>query len=56
LFIPFGIVSGLLLAAFLTLVFAVEIYVDDVYDGPFKKFVVLSEHGRLLMNRFSLPR
>ena len=42
LFIPFGLASGLILAGFLTLVFAVEIYVDDVYDGPFKNFVVRS--------------
>lgn len=40
LFIPFGLASGLIFAGFLTLVFAVEIYFDEVYDGPFKRFVV----------------
>jgi hypothetical protein len=40
LFIPFGLASGLIFAGFLTLVFAVELFVDEVYDGPFKSFVV----------------
>jgi hypothetical protein len=47
LFIPFGLVSGLLLAGFLTLVFAVEIYVDNVYDGPFKNFIVFLSQPKI---------
>lgn len=42
LFIPFGLASGLVLMLVLTLIFAIEVYVGEVYDGPFKEYLVLS--------------
>ena len=42
LFIPFGVASGLGLILVLTLIFAIEVYVSEVYDGPFKQYLVLS--------------
>jgi len=38
--IPFGIAAGIGLAAVLTLIFAVEVFMSEVYNGPFKQFLV----------------
>jgi hypothetical protein len=41
IFLPFGVASAIALLAVLTLIFVVEVYVSEVYDGPFKEFLVL---------------
>jgi len=38
--IPFGLAAGVGLAAVLTLIFAVEVFMSEVYNGPFKQFLV----------------
>jgi anoctamin-10 len=38
-FIPFAIVSVLLLTAFQTAVFCIEIFITQVYNGPFKDYL-----------------
>jgi len=38
--IPFGIAAGIALAAVLTSIFAVEVFMSEVYNGPFKQFLV----------------
>lgn len=38
--IPFGFAAGMILAAVLTLIFAVEVFMAEVYNGPFKQFLV----------------
>jgi len=38
--IPFGLAAGIGLAAILTLIFAVEVFMSEVYNGPFKQFLV----------------
>ena len=40
LFIPIGIVSAIVFSALLTVIFALEIYLDEVYDGPLKYYLV----------------
>jgi anoctamin-10 len=40
LFIPFGVASALALMLALTLIFAFEVYLSEVHDGPFKKYLV----------------
>jgi hypothetical protein len=47
IFIPFGVASGFALGLILTLSFCLEAYVGDIYDGPFKTFVVFTN---LLLN------
>lgn len=42
LFIPFGLASGLVLMLILTLIFAIEVYVSEVYEGPFREYFVFS--------------
>ena len=42
LFVPFGLFSAVALTAVLTLIFAVEVYLDEVYDGPLKQYLVSS--------------
>jgi len=42
LFIPFGILSAIALTAVLTLIFAIEVYLDELYDGPLKQYLVAS--------------
>ena len=38
--IPFGLAAGIILAAVLTLIFSVEVFMSEVYTGPFKQFLV----------------
>jgi anoctamin-10 len=38
--IPFGLAAGVGLAAVLTLIFSVEVFMSEVYNGPFKQFLV----------------
>jgi len=38
--IPFGLAAGIILGAVLTLIFAVEVFMSEVYNGPFKQFLV----------------
>ena len=38
--IPFGIAAGIILGAVLTLIFSVEVFMSEVYNGPFKQFLV----------------
>jgi len=38
--IPFGLAAGMGLAAVLTGIFAVEVFMSEVYTGPFKQFLV----------------
>jgi len=40
LFIPFGIASAFGLTLVLAIIFAIEVYVGEVYDGPFKEYLV----------------
>jgi anoctamin-10 len=40
--IPFGMAAGIILAAVLTLIFAVEVFMSEVYNGPFKQFLVFT--------------
>lgn len=55
LFIPFGMASAVILTAILTFLFAGEIYLNEVYDGPFKEFLVsYSEVVSLIQKRFLL--
>lgn len=55
LFIPFGLASAVILTGLLTLIFAVEIYLDEIYDGPFKYYLVHSTSGPLTYWRYSRP-
>jgi hypothetical protein len=54
--IPFALAAGAGLAAVLTMIFAVEVFMSEVYSGPFKHFLV-SRHvlGGFLMSRCLLP-
>jgi hypothetical protein len=38
--IPFGLAAGTGLAAVLSLIFSVEVFINEVYSGPFKQFLV----------------
>jgi len=38
--VPFGLAAGVGLAAVLTLIFSVEVFMNEVYSGPFKQFLV----------------
>lgn len=38
--IPFGLGAGIGLAAVLTSIFSVEVFMSEVYTGPFKQFLV----------------
>ena len=38
--IPFGLAAGIGLAAVLSLIFSVEVFINEVYSGPFKQFLV----------------
>lgn len=38
--IPFGFVAFFALGALITLVFAVEIFISELYNGPFKFYLV----------------
>jgi hypothetical protein len=39
------IVAGLILVVVLTLIFSVEVFMNEVYDGPFQQFWVVSLGG-----------
>jgi hypothetical protein len=52
--IPFGLAAGVGLAAVLTLIFAVEVFMSEVYNGPFKQFLV-SAFFIVTYFRYSLP-
>ena len=38
--IPFALAAAMGLAAVLTMIFAVEVFMSEVYSGPFKQFLV----------------
>jgi len=38
--IPFALAAGMGLVAVLTMIFAVEVFMSEVYSGPFKQFLV----------------
>jgi hypothetical protein len=47
--IPFGLAAGFGLAAVLTLIFSVEVFMSEVYNGPFKQFLVSLRVDRLTL-------
>ena len=38
--IPFGVVASVVLGALIALCFAIEIFIEEVYDGPMKSILV----------------
>jgi anoctamin-10 len=57
--IPFGLAAGVGLAAVLTLIFSVEVFMSEVYNGPFKQFLVttlsIPAHSRSSLQPFFSP-
>jgi hypothetical protein len=47
--IPFGLAAGVGLAGVLTWIFSVEVFMSEVYNGPFKQFLVHLQHKRKLI-------
>jgi anoctamin-10 len=47
--IPFGLAAGVGLAAVLTWIFSVEVFMSEVYSGPFKQFLVRLQRKRNLL-------
>jgi hypothetical protein len=39
--VPFELAAGVGLAGVLTMIFAVEVFMSEVYSGPFKQYLVL---------------
>jgi len=40
LFIPVGMMAALIFSVLLTIIFVIEVYLDEIYDGPLKSFLV----------------
>ena len=51
--IPFALAAGAGLATVLTLIFAVEVFMSEVYKGPFKQFLVSFRHTYLTKGVYS---
>ena len=51
--IPFGLAAGLGLACVLTMIFSVEVFMSEVYNGPFKQFLVHLQQTKLTLGLHS---
>jgi len=52
--IPFGLAAGVGLAAVLTWIFSVEVFMSEVYNGPFKQFLVrLQQKQKLIIGLYA---
>jgi hypothetical protein len=53
--VPFELAAGVGLAGVLTMIFAVEVFMSEVYSGPFKQYLVPSSFEWLLTGQGVYP-
>jgi anoctamin-10 len=53
--VPFELAAGIGLAGVLTMIFAVEVFMSEVYSGPFKQYLVSPVTCMALMGKVFTP-